>query len=188
MRVSIVMRKTMRKDNLTSRRKRAAETDDAGAGRSERPTRRHRGDAERSVVVPVVAEEVRVGKRTVETGRLRVTKVVQEREEVIDQPLLKTSVVVERVPINQYVAKAPAVREEEDTLVIPMIEEVIVVEKRLMLREELRIRRQQVNTRHPQTVTVRREEVRVDRLKAGEDAAVGNGTTVANPSHSGQGE
>lgn len=174
------MPKARTRDNLTMTTKRAtrAEAEVACVERDEvAATELHKGDNEREVVVPVVAEELKVGKRTVETGRVRVTKRVREHEEVIDQPLLKTNVVVQRVPVNQYVEKAPTVRQEGETLIVPLVEEVIVVEKRLILREELRITKQQVEARNPQRVTVRRDEVQIDRIKdelSGED-----GTNVA---------
>jgi uncharacterized protein (TIGR02271 family) len=183
------MPKVRTRDNLTTAKKRAtrAEIETIEIERTDAVTmqQQHRGEddrAEREVVVPVVAEELKVGKRTVETGLVRVTKRVREHEEVIDQPLLKTNVVVRRVPVNQYVEKAPEVRQEGDTLVVPMVEEVIVVEKRLILREELRITKQQVETRNPQRVTVRRDEVKIDRINPEEVGA--GGTDVAKPTRS----
>ena len=181
------MKKSSAKDNVTSRGRRAAgtgpaacetratEVDRREATRETTAVRRGQPGEDREVVVPVVEEEVRVGKRTVETGRVRVTKVVHEREEVIDQPLFKTNVVVQRVPVNQYVEQAPTVREEGDTLIIPMVEEVIVVQKRLLVREELRITKQQVETHEPQRVSVRREEVKIDRVKGEQEADDGMG-------------
>lgn len=175
------MPKRRSRDNLANAQKRAERTEAVAARDADRTRTavgKHKGDAAADeLVVPVVAEELRVGKRTVETGRVRVTKQVREHEEVIDQPLLKTNVIVERVPVNQYVKEAPSVRQEGDTLVVPMVEEVVVVEKRLVLREELRITKQQVETRHPQRVSVRREEVKIDRIK-GEEGRDG-GTAVA---------
>jgi uncharacterized protein (TIGR02271 family) len=180
------MAKSRMRDNLTTGKKRTARAADELRDDSIEPSaalrERHKGDVEPDVVVPVVAEELRVGKRTVETGRVRITKRVREHEEVIDRPLLKTNVVVQRVPINQYVKEAPPVREEGDTLIVPMVEEVIVVEKRLILREELRITKQQVETRDPQRVTVRRDEVQIDRIN-GEQAA-DDGTDVAKATRS----
>ena len=173
-------KRTMR-DNLTTAQMGTAPGGADARGiaddRTKAAGRPHKGEAERAVVVPVVAEEINVSKRTVETGRVRVKKLIREREEVIDQPLLKTDVVVERVPVNRYVERAPAVRQEGESLVVPLVEEVIVVEKRLMLREELRINTRQVETRRPQRVTVRREDVQVDRVK-GEGSGPG-GTGIA---------
>jgi len=57
----------------------------------------------------------------------------------------------------------PPVRHEGNTMIIPLLEEVLVVEKRLMLREELRVTRTQTEFHAPQQVTLRREEITVDR-------------------------
>jgi uncharacterized protein (TIGR02271 family) len=126
----------------------------------------HRSEqrGEDAVVIPVIVEELAVQKRTVETGRVRVTKTVHERQELVDEPLLEEKVVVERVPISRIVDAAPAVRQEGDVLVVPVLEEVLVVEKRLLLKEEIRITRTRVEAHHPQQVTLRSEEAVVERL------------------------
>jgi uncharacterized protein (TIGR02271 family) len=107
----------------------------------------------------------------VETGHVRIRKVVHEREETIDPPLLHDEVVVERIPVNRVVEAPIAVRSEDDTLVIPLLEEVLVVEKRLLLREEVRITKRRVETHRPQRVTLRREEAVVERInRAGDES------------------
>ncbi len=122
------------------------------------------------VVIPVVAEELEVSKRVVETGRVNVRKLVQEHTEQVDVPVLREEVQVERIAINQLVEQMPAVRHENDVMIIPVVEEVLVVEKRLMLREEVRITKRQTTTSEPQQVTLRREEVIVERLAPRDDA------------------
>jgi stress response protein YsnF len=73
-------------------------------------------------------------------------------------------VIVERVPINHIVEGPVSVRSEGDTLVISLLEEVLVVEKRLLLKEEVRITRRRVDTHAPQRVTLRREDAVVKRI------------------------
>jgi len=87
----------------------------------------HARGAGESIVIPVVVEELEVRKRTVETGRGRIRKTVTEREEVIDEPLLKEEVRVERVPVHRVVDGPVSVRQEGDTVIIPIVEEVLVV-------------------------------------------------------------
>jgi len=118
----------------------------------------------RPLVVPVMAEALGIDKRRVETGRVRIRKAVHEREEVIDQPLLSEEVSIERVPIHRFVDEAIPIRYEGDTMIISLLEEVPVVEKRLMLTEELRITKRQVEAHRPIQVTLRREEVTVEHL------------------------
>jgi uncharacterized protein (TIGR02271 family) len=120
--------------------------------------------------IPVLQEELEVGKRKVETGVTRVQKTVHEREEVIDQPLVKEEVQVERVPINRYVEGPVPVREEDGVTIVPLLEEVLVVEKKLMLKEELRITKRTKTVRDPQRVILRSEEALVEHGN-GQDAA-----------------
>ncbi|HZN65252.1 MAG TPA: YsnF/AvaK domain-containing protein [Tepidisphaeraceae bacterium] len=117
-------------------------------------------------VVPVVAEEIAVGKRLVERGRVRVSKVVREEEQTVEVPLTQEEVSVERVRVEQFVESPPQVRQEGDTTIIPLVEEVVVVEKRLMLREEVRVTRTRREVHEPHTVTVREEDVKVERVPA----------------------
>ena len=121
------------------------------------------------VVVPELEERVDVGREAVETGRVRVRKVVRESERLVEVPLRHEEVRVERVPMNVPVRdprRPPGPRYEDGgrTLVVPLLEEVLVVERRLVVREELRITRARGRRRHRQTVTLRREEAQVDRL------------------------
>ena len=117
------------------------------------------------VVVPVVAEEVSVGKRWVETGTVRVHKTVRTTERVVDEPLTREEVVIERVAINREIDEAVSSRQEGDTLIVPLLEEILVVRKQLILREEVRITRRKVEYRAPETVSLRVEEATVERSR-----------------------
>ena len=116
------------------------------------------------LVLPVIEEALDVHTSSVETGRVRLRKVVHEREEVVDPPLWRDEVVIEHVPINRVVEGPLSVRSEGDTLIIPLLEEVLVVEKRLLLKEEVHITKRQVETHRPQRVTLRREDAVVERI------------------------
>ena len=122
------------------------------------------GSRPSSLVVPVVEEELQVGRRRIEAGGVRLTKKVHEREEVVDEPLLREEVEVERVPVNRVVDGPVEVRHEGDVMIVPVLEEVLVTEKRLVLKEELRITRRRVEARDPQRVTLRSEEVSVEHF------------------------
>jgi uncharacterized protein (TIGR02271 family) len=126
-----------------------------------------RGDAVETI--PVVAETARIEKRVVETGRAVIHKTVSERDEVINALLARHDVSVERVPVDRVVSELPVPRQDGDTWVIPVMEERLVIEKQLVLKEELRIR---TTTRHEavqETVRLKREQVdieAVDRRRA----------------------
>jgi uncharacterized protein (TIGR02271 family) len=138
----------------------------AAAALLERDRSESAATSEAAMVVPVIQEHLNIGKRTVETGRVRVRKVVREVEETIDQPLAREEVTVDRVPIGRMVDGPQQARQEGDDWVIPIVEEVLVVEKRLMLKEELRVRKRTVQERHHQRVTLQHEEPIIERLPA----------------------
>jgi uncharacterized protein (TIGR02271 family) len=116
------------------------------------------------MVVPVLVEELEVQKRLVETGKVRMTKVVHERETLVDEPLFQDTVAITRVPMQRVVDGPVPVREENGTIIISLMEEVLVVEKRWMLREEIHIRTQRLETHQPQRITLRSEDVHVERV------------------------
>jgi uncharacterized protein (TIGR02271 family) len=128
---------------------------------------------EETLVVPVVAEQLDVQKRRVETGGVRVKKIVREREEIIDEPLIREEVHVKRVPINRVVEGPVPVRHVGNTMIISLLEEVLVVEKRLMLKEELHITKDEVETYKPQRVVLRSEEATIERVGAPEPSSEG---------------
>lgn len=91
--------------------------------------------------IPIVEEEIRIDKRLVETGRVQVRTFVEEEQVHVADALRREVVDVERVAIGREVAVAPTVREEGEFLIVPVVEERLVIEKRLFLVEELRLRR-----------------------------------------------
>jgi len=115
----------------------------------------------RVVILPVVEEEARVGKRLVEKGRVRVRKLVRERVVALDTVLRRDDIVVERIPVDRLVSEPPQSRHEGNVLVIPVVEEVLV--KGLRLVEEIRITKRQQVARQAVKVPLRREDVVVER-------------------------
>jgi uncharacterized protein (TIGR02271 family) len=116
-------------------------------------------------VIPVIEEQLIVDKRVVEKGRVRISKKVRETDETVNIPLVQENVQVERVPINQFIAEPPPpVRYEGNVMIIPVLREIVVVEKRLVLVEELRVTKQQTQTQETQKIRLRKEEVNVKRV------------------------
>jgi uncharacterized protein (TIGR02271 family) len=122
-----------------------------------------------NVSVPVIEEELEVGKRRVEGDRVSVRTVARERTEVVEQPLESMEVEVERIAIDREIDTAPEIRNDGDTMIIPIVEERLVVEKRLFLREEVHVHRRRVVTQFRQNVTLRSQEVVVERRDAASD-------------------
>jgi uncharacterized protein (TIGR02271 family) len=125
---------------------------------------------EQEMVIPAIAEEAHIHKERRVTGKVRLRKIVHHEEQTVDEPLLKERVSMERVAIDRWVDEAPPIRSEGETLVVPVVEEVLVVEKRLRLREEIRLTWHHEEEHEPQHLVVRREEVLVERLPNDEDA------------------
>jgi stress response protein YsnF len=105
----------------------------------------------------------------VETGKVRLTKVVHERETLVDEPLFRDEVEVTRVPMQRVVDGPVPVREDNGTTILSVVEEVLVIEKRWMLREEIHLRTHRRETHQPQRITLRSDEVQVERVPHAEE-------------------
>lgn len=115
-------------------------------------------------VLPVIEEQLDVRKVTVETGAVRVRKIVHEESRAIDMPLMQEEVSIARVPVNRIVEEKFHSRQEGDTLVIPVFKEVIT--RHLVLLEEVRITTRRHVEQGAQEVSVKREEAVVERYDA----------------------
>jgi uncharacterized protein (TIGR02271 family) len=114
--------------------------------------------------IPLVEERVSVTKREVETGRFRIAVSVEEREDNVPVELSHSEVEIERVPVNKSVSELPSVRLEGSTTVIPVVEEVVVIEKRLVLVEEIHVRRKSTTETRELPVTTKSEKVQIDKI------------------------
>lgn len=126
-------------------------------------------ETDEEVVVPVVKETVSLSKERHVTGRVRIEKSARTEEEVVDVPLTATEVEVRRVPIDRIVDGPVSERREGDTLILPVVEEVLVVQKQLRLKEEIHITTKQTTRNRSERVTLRKEEVSVERVQPGDD-------------------
>ncbi len=91
----------------------------------------------------------------------RIERATSDRQIVLDEPVFAEDVDVQRVAVNRLVDRRPETRQEGDTTVIPVVEEVITIQKRLLLREEVRITRRRVEVREPRRVMVNGEGTQV---------------------------
>ena len=119
------------------------------------------------VVIPLAEETLTVSKREVETGRVQVALTTETQTVVARKTLRGRRVEVERVPVGRTLAEgeaAPVPHEEGNTLVIPVVEETAVVVKRLVVREEVRLRFVPSERPFEQAVDVRRQHATVERV------------------------
>jgi uncharacterized protein (TIGR02271 family) len=133
------------------------------------------GDA-REIVVPLLEEQLSVSKRVMAKSRVQISTVTRQYEELVDELLTREHVEIERTPIGRRVNDVPRVREEGDTTIVPVVEEVVVVQRQLILKEEVRIRRVRETERHQERVTLRKQEATVTRLPVEEEAAASAAT------------
>jgi Domain of unknown function (DUF2382) len=88
----------------------------------------------------------------------------RESEHLIEELLEHEHVEIERIAIGKQVDKAPPVREEGDTLIIPILEEIVIVERRLLLKEEVRVRRIRKKQPYQERMVIRKQEAVITRL------------------------
>ena len=124
-------------------------------------------EEEQNLVIPLVEERVSATKREIETGRVRVHTRVEEREEIVRAELARENVEVERVPMSVEISSVPETRQEGDVTIIPVVEEVLVVTKKLMLVEEIRLRRTRTIEEHARPVTLARQRAEIERERSG---------------------
>lgn len=144
-------------------------------------------DQEEVAAIPLVEERLAVSKQQVESGRLRVRIEVEERQENVPVELAHDAVEIERVAKNVPLDALPSVRLEGNTTVIPVVEEVVVVEKRLMLVEEIHVRRKTETHIEEVPVAVRSERAQIERSGPSPDGKPsGTGPNGAGPNGAGQ--
>lgn len=128
--------------------------------------------------IPLTEERLRVEKRGIDAGVIRINKTVEEVQENIVVPIVRDDVEVQRVPLNQQLDAPAKSRQEGEWLIVPVMREVLVVEKRLMLVEEVRIRRTQITEQKEVRDTVRQERLTIEESRQPNQT---NSNTVVTP-------
>jgi stress response protein YsnF len=113
--------------------------------------------------IPLHVEEISVSRRETKKANVQVALVTGTREQLVDEEMTHVRVEIERVPIDRTVEVAPPTRQEGDITIIPVVEEIVVVERRLILKEEVRVRRVSTKEQHQETVVLRQQEALVTR-------------------------
>jgi uncharacterized protein (TIGR02271 family) len=114
--------------------------------------------------VPLTEEVMRVSKQEVVTERIRIKTLVKSTDKLVQQELNTAHVSVIRIPINRIVDEAPVPRTEGEITIVPVLEEVLVVETKLLLKEEVHIRRTLTKDMVEQSMTLRKQEVVIEKL------------------------
>ena len=114
---------------------------------------------------PLYAEDLTVSRRQIAGDMVQVRTVTRENESVVDETLNHKRVQIDRIPIGRQVDAVPPVRQEGDTTILSVVEETVVVERRLILKEEIHIRRLHVSERHQEAVILRKQEAVITRIE-----------------------
>lgn len=112
-------------------------------------------------------EVASVNKHAVVTDRVRVSTRTETVDEVVRETLESQTVEIERIEFNRLLAlgePAPQIRTEGEVTIIPIVEEVLVSEKRLRLKEELRVIRRVNAGVFEETVPLRRQVANIEHL------------------------
>ena len=124
--------------------------------------------------IELAEERLEISKRELERGRVVVRTRVETRDEIAEIELQQEDVTVDRVPLGVPVEVAPAVREEDGVLIVPVLEEQLVLTTRLILKEEIRITRRSRTEVVREPVRLRSEQADILRL---------DGRNAASPRH-----
>ena len=152
--------------------------------RPEKPQRGQRAEstpAAAKQVMKLFEEELVVGRRRVKTGSVRVQKHIVEEKKAIELDLRRDFVEVQRIRKNQIVDSVPRVRRAGQSLIIPVIEEQLVVTKRLVLKEEIHVVRRRVTERVRRTLPVLKETADISRSDVRRGSTAGGRRPLPEP-------
>jgi uncharacterized protein (TIGR02271 family) len=124
-----------------------------------------RGGLDEDLRVQRSEEELRAGVREREAGQVNVKKSVRTEREVVRIPKRREEVVIERVPVEGEARESSGATEAhigEDEVVLQVFEEEVVVTKRVVLKEEIRIRKRAAWDEETVEMDLRKEEVEID--------------------------
>lgn len=113
--------------------------------------------------IPVIEEELDLSIRSTPVGKVRVTTSTTIVEEWARAELKTDEVEVQRVAIGERIDVMPEVRTEGDTIIVPVVEEVLVVQKQLVLKEELRITKRVSSETVEAPVDLRKQSATITR-------------------------
>ena len=128
-------------------------------------------DSTENPKLTLLAEELEVRREAVETGRLRVSKQTHTREVFVDETLVCEQAEVETIPVGRQIFEMPSVRQEGETTIIPIVEEVLHTERRLILKEEVRITRRRKTEQFQDRVPLRYQEAVITRVQSATEPA-----------------
>ena len=122
--------------------------------------------------MPLSEEEVKVGKRTVGAGEVKLHKTVTTEQVNVPVELKREDIVVERVAAHEVEAGKGAFQEE--VIKVPLSREEPVVEKEVHVTGGVRVRKTEGVDKETIQETIRREDLDVD--ESGKTTRLESGT------------
>ena len=113
--------------------------------------------------IPLVSEQMQVGKQTVTTGTVRLHRDVEAFTDSVSLPLTRTSWEIERNAVGQLVDEKPEPRQEGDVMIFPLVEERLVAKREYFLVEEVRVRQVTTTTERTASLQLKRDVLTVER-------------------------
>lgn len=137
-------------------------------------------EQDQDVVIPIISEELHADAVPVATGGIRVTKRVESHDEIVEQALRKSHVDVKRVKTKRVVDGPQPAKRVGNTLIIPVVSEVLQIQKQWVVTEEIHITETEGQETVQNRVTLNREEAEIERIDAaGNVIATVNDSTEA---------
>jgi uncharacterized protein (TIGR02271 family) len=109
----------------------------------------------------VLQEQVKIDKKIVDSGKVVIQKKVHEENKDVEVAVSHEEVEIKKVAVNKYVTEPPPVRYEGNTTIIPVMKEIAVIEKKLLLVEEVHVIKHAMQKTEERTVPLRKEEIEV---------------------------
>ncbi|RYY30289.1 MAG: DUF2382 domain-containing protein [Sphingobacteriaceae bacterium] len=120
--------------------------------------------------ITLLEERLKIDLHKVETGSVQVHKKVISESVSQQVPVVSEEILIEHKPVSRYVETYPAPRTKGDTTIISVVKEVLVVEKRLLLVEEIHFTKTRTTVTTTVSETLRREVAEVNHLDSSQES------------------
>ena len=115
-------------------------------------------------IIRVHQEALHISKEVVEKRKIQIHKNVHTETVTHDIPLLNETIKIEHIDFNKEITEIPKVRVEGNVTIIPVIEEVAMVTKKLMLVKEVYLTKEQHKKVEHIENKLRKETVTIDKM------------------------
>jgi uncharacterized protein (TIGR02271 family) len=119
-------------------------------------------DESEQIRIPIYEERLQTEVRPVDLGEVRIHKTVEHVPTTTTRTVERDEVEIERVRVDRLLDQPVQPYQDGEWTVVPVMEEVLVITKQLVLTEEVRIRTRRVAEEQEVYEVLRRESVSVE--------------------------